>query len=180
MASADRWATVLYVLVLVLLVAVGGLEYYQNKEQTQVEDLARKEKDLKTKAESLRKREEAAQKLKPVIAQFEAQLLKPDKGNYYSQLLLDGVGNKRLSGAQFPQYQFAEAGSAGKFPRYSITGSASGTEAQVAEFIRRFEEGTYKVQVPNINYSLNGGQANASLTLVYTAMDSPTQPAAKK
>lgn len=169
MSNSDRWATVFYVLVLLLLIGVGGLEYTQYNERVKVEDLVRKEQDLKTKVDALRKREAAAENLKPMIAQYESQLLKPEQGNYYAQLLLDGVANQRLSGAKFPQYAFAAAGTAGKFPRFSITGSATGSEAQVLEFIRRFEEGSYKVQVPTINYAINGGQANASLTLVYTA-----------
>ncbi|HYF75914.1 MAG TPA: hypothetical protein VD973_02190 [Symbiobacteriaceae bacterium] len=181
MSSADRWATVLYVIVLVLLLAVGGLEYRQYQDRTSVETLARKEKDLKAKEEALRKRAAAAENLKPMIAQFESQLLKVDQGNYYAQLLLDGVGNKRLSGVQFPQYQFAESGSVGKFPRYAIAGSATGSESQVLAFIRLFEEGPYKVQVPNINFSLVGGQASASLTLVYTAEQvTAPKPAEKK
>lgn len=178
MSSSDRVATLFYVAVLLLLLAVGGMEYIQYNHRTEIANVGRKEQELKTKVDSLRKREQVAANLKPMIAQYDAQLVKAEKGNYYAQLLLDSVANQRLSGAQFPQYSFSTAGAAGKFPRFSITGSVSGTETQVLDFIRRFEEGTYKVQVPNINYAISGGQATASLTLIYTA--EPEQDPAKK
>lgn len=174
MSNSDRWATILYVLALALLLAVGGLEYYQYEERTKVEDLVRKEKDLQTKVNTLKTRAAAAEKQKPLIAANESQLMKLEKGNFYGQLLLDAVGNKRQTGVQFPQYSFVEAGTAGKFPRYNITGVATGSEEQVLAYIRSFEEGPYKVQIPTITYQISPASVTANLTLTYT-MDKPME-----
>ncbi len=109
-------------------------------------------------------------------------------------MLLATVAVQRETGAEFPSYAFAETVAAGKFPRCSISGTLTGREDLVFEFIRRMDRGPYRVPFSNISYSTSAatlippptdtegeevppglfpasGTANVILTLIYTARE---------
>lgn len=129
------------------------MEYQQREEQKQVEALAVKEKDLLTKANNLKRREQQVEKDKPLVQALEAQLLQADKGNFYAQILLHTVNAQRTAGVTVPSYNFSQGTATGKYPRYGVAVNASGRDDELFEFVRLLEQGQHKVQVTSINYA---------------------------
>lgn len=175
--QSDRQAAVLLIFAVLILAAVGLLEYSQSGLRQQAERLRAQEATLKAKVESLNKRAAAIEAAQPAIRALESRLLPADKGNHYAQTLMATVAEQRASGVEFPTYGFTLSGAAGNFPRYSVAGSATGTNDQLADFIRRLEEGSYRVQIPSVSYTGEitptgtpwAGRATVNLTLIYTA-----------
>ena len=175
MNRTDTVAAVLLAIAIFLAIGVGAAEYLQHGERQKAEKLAVEEAGLKTRVEALRKRETAALAELPRVEELEKFLLPKDQGNLYAQVLLATVEAQRQSGVTIPSYGFSLAGAAGKYPRYTVSGSASGSDEQVYRFAELLEQGPFKVQITNIGYSGRivragpGGATTITFSLVYTA-----------
>lgn len=193
MTGSDRWAVLLLVLALLLLLAVGGLEYLQSGERQKVAALAQQESTLKTRTEILKRREAEAQKNLPLVEQMQSELLPAERGNPFAQVLLTTIEAKRATGVELNSYAFASANNISLYPRFTVSFSVSGADAQLFAFVRMLEEGPYRVKIFPVTYNSvggvglltlppgaegggsagivipPGGLASLSLTLTYTA-----------
>lgn len=178
-SKGDRVATILFVLALLPLAAIGWMQYAGGGRVEAVQSLRQQVSQEQQKAARLERSASAVAAHADQLTQLNRALIQPEGGSPYAQILLLTEGVRRSSGARFPTYVFGTKETLGTLPRYSINGTAIGSEAQVLGFIRGLEEGPNRVQTTSITWQ-NGAEVTASLSMLYTGApaEQPASPAA--
>jgi hypothetical protein len=166
-SKGDRVATLLFSFALLPLVAICWTQVEGRKQGKAVEALRREVGNQQQKTAQLNERLRVVEARRPLLAKLQGALISPEGGSPYAQILLLTEEVRRQTGARFPSYAFGSPGAAGTLPRYSITGTATGSESSLLAFLRGLEEGPNRVQITSIAWQANGVQVmagNASAT----------------
>ncbi len=166
---------VFFTLVFLLVAAGGGfMEYLRQDEVKKVDALAQQVSEAQKKEQQLKSREAKLKATEKQRTELEARLLDLKDGNLYAQHLMNLVNESRSSGAKIPQISFATS-SGGNYTIMSLSTSATGSEAQVLQFIRLLEEGAPLGRIDTIAWGMpveNGQDPNAVQGTVTIKLDS--------
>lgn len=129
------------IILLLSVVAGGSMEYVRREEASRLATLTKQVSETTTKVTQMQNREAKLKADESARKELAGRLINLKQEELYSQLLMAMARAGRSSGVTLSNITFA-ADTSGQVVASLLTTQASGTEAQVLQFIRLLEEGS--------------------------------------
>lgn len=135
-------------------IAVGYMESDRRQAAAALANLDNRVTEASRHVNALRGREQKALAAIESTAGLESRLLNLDEGAYYRLHLEAMLDAARVSGAQLDRLTFAPAPAAGLVQAGIISGTVTGTEAQVLAFFQQLEDGAPLGQTDTVSWQI--------------------------